>query len=121
MHEAMEEIRADRRLVRRFFGHPAVAYVKQALHASFLSRIERGVVAVPEQLVRDLSKALGMVEEPLLVLAGHLPEDVEAILLEHPERSLALLREQLGPKRTRSRPAPSSGSAAAPEAQGRGA
>jgi hypothetical protein len=32
MHEAMEEIRADRCLVRRFFGHPAAAYVKQALH-----------------------------------------------------------------------------------------
>jgi len=90
---------------------------------SFLSRIERGVVAVPEQLVRDLSKALGTVEEPLLVLAGHLPEDVEAILLEHPERSLALLREQLGSKRTRSRRAPSSRSATAtaPDAQGRGA
>jgi len=88
---------------------------------SFLSRIERGVVAVPEQLVRDLSKALGTVEEPLLVLAGHLPEDVEAILLEHPEQSLALLREQLGSKRTRSRRAPSSRSTAAPDAQGRGA
>jgi transposase len=30
--EAMHHIRADRSLVRRFFGHPAVAYVKQALH-----------------------------------------------------------------------------------------
>jgi transcriptional regulator with XRE-family HTH domain len=88
---------------------------------SFLSRIERGMVAVPAQLVRDLSKALGTVEEPLLVLAGHLPEDVEAILLEHPEQSLALLREQLGAKRTLPRRAPSSRSTAAPDAQGRGA
>ena len=88
---------------------------------SFLSRIERGVVAVPEQLVRDLSKALGTVSEPLLVLAGHLPEDVEAILLEYPERSLALLREQLGSKRTRSRRAPSARSETVPDAQGRGA
>jgi transposase len=32
VEEAMEEIRADRGLVRRFFGHPDVAYVKEALH-----------------------------------------------------------------------------------------
>lgn len=30
--ETMEGIRGDRALVRQFFGHPAVAYVKQALH-----------------------------------------------------------------------------------------
>lgn len=70
---------------------------------SFLSRIERGVVAAPEQLVRDLSRALGAVEDPLLLLAGHLPPDVEAILLAQPERSLALLREQLGPESARPR------------------
>ncbi len=75
---------------------------------SFLSRIERGVVAAPEQLVRGLSKALGAVEDPLLLLAGHLPPDVEAILLAEPERSLALLREKLGPKSTRARRATSS-------------
>ena len=75
---------------------------------SFLSRIERGVVAAPEQIVRDVSKALGAVEDPLLVLAGHLPADVEAILLAQPERSLALLREQLGPRRTRDRRATNS-------------
>jgi transcriptional regulator with XRE-family HTH domain len=73
---------------------------------SFLSRIERGIVAAPAQLVRELSKALGAVADPLLVLAGHLPEDVEAILLEHPERSLALLREQLGSKRRSPRQVP---------------
>ncbi len=28
---AMKEIRSDRKLVHSFFGHPAVAYVKQAL------------------------------------------------------------------------------------------
>jgi transcriptional regulator with XRE-family HTH domain len=88
---------------------------------SFLSRIERGVVAAPAQLVRDLAKALGTVAEPLLVLAGHLPEDVEAILLEHPEQSLALLREQLGSKRARSRRASSPRSASATETQGRDA
>ncbi len=70
---------------------------------SFLSRIERGVVAAPVPIVREISRALGAVEDPLLVLAGHLPEDVEAILLEHPERSLALLREQLGSNRRGSR------------------
>lgn len=70
---------------------------------SFLSRIERGVVPAPEQLVRDLSKALGAVEDPLLLLAGHLPPDVEAILLAQPERSLALLREQLGTNPPRAR------------------
>jgi transposase len=32
VQEAMEEIRADRALVRRFFHHPDVAYVKEALH-----------------------------------------------------------------------------------------
>jgi transcriptional regulator with XRE-family HTH domain len=74
---------------------------------SFLSRIERGVVAAPEQLVRELSKALGAVEDPLLLLAGHLPPDVEAILLAQPERSIELLREHLGPKRARLRRAAS--------------
>jgi transposase len=29
---SMEQIQADRSLVRSFFGHPAVAYVKEALH-----------------------------------------------------------------------------------------
>jgi transcriptional regulator with XRE-family HTH domain len=78
--------------------------------SSFLSRIERGVAAAPAQLVRELSRALGTTEDPLLVLAGHLPEDVEAILIEHPEQSLALLRGQLGsPKRKRSRRAQSVG------------
>jgi len=32
VEEAMEEIRADRGLVRRFFNHPDVTYVKEALH-----------------------------------------------------------------------------------------
>lgn len=70
---------------------------------SFLSRIERGLVAAPEQLVRELSKVLGVASDPFLLLAGHLPPDVEAILLAQPEQSIALLREQLGSKRQRSR------------------
>ncbi len=74
---------------------------------SFLSRIERGAVAAPEQLVRELSKALGAVADPLLLLAGHLPPDVEAILVAQPEQSIALLREHLGSKRTRPRRAAS--------------
>lgn len=32
VEEAMQEIQTDRRLVRRFFDHPDVAYVKKALH-----------------------------------------------------------------------------------------
>lgn len=63
------------------------------LDPSFLSRIERGVVAVPEHVVVQIAKVLGTAEEPLLVRAGHLPKDVENVLHEQPERALAVLRE----------------------------
>ena len=37
---------------------------------SFLSRIERGLVGAPEQLIHALAAELGCPAEPLLVLGG---------------------------------------------------
>ena len=66
---------------------------------SFLSRVERGRVPAPAELVRRVATELGTAAEPLLVLAGHLPEDVRAILRAQPERSIDLLRRRLGGRR----------------------
>ena len=63
---------------------------------AFLGRIERGVVSAPEQLIRTLAHELECSAEPLLVLGGYLPDDIHAILREHPERALAVLRKTLG-------------------------
>jgi transcriptional regulator with XRE-family HTH domain len=59
---------------------------------SFLSRVERGLVAAPAELVRRVASELGVEAEPLLVLAGHLPEDVRLLLAEHPQEVLDVLR-----------------------------
>lgn len=67
---------------------------------SFLSRVERGRAPAPVDLVRRVATELGVAAEPLLVLAGHLPEDVQAILRAQPERSIQLLRRRLGGGRT---------------------
>jgi hypothetical protein len=37
VEDSMVKIRAERALVRRFFAHPEIAYVKQALHWCSLS------------------------------------------------------------------------------------
>lgn len=71
---------------------------------SFLSRVERGCVPAPAHLVRRAATELGTTAEPLLVLAGHLPEDVQAILRAQPERALNLLRRRLGARRKEAAP-----------------
>jgi transcriptional regulator with XRE-family HTH domain len=68
---------------------------------SFLGRMERGIVAAPESVVRAIASELEVAAEPLLVLAGHLPEDIQQMFRRQPERALAVLRGALGKRGAR--------------------
>lgn len=65
---------------------------------SFLSRVERGLVAAPEDLIRRVAAELDVEVEPLLVQAGHLPEDVRSLLAERPQEVLDVLRTAFRPQ-----------------------
>lgn len=69
---------------------------------SFLSRVERGLVSAPRVLVLRVAALLGVDAEPLLLQAGHLPEDVRTMLAEHPRQVLEVLRRSI-PNRSASR------------------
>ena len=99
MSKASPALGARVRLLREKRGRTAKALARQlGVDPAFFRRIERGVAAAPRLLVRDIAKELDVPEDPLLVLAGHLPEDVDAILCRHPEQALRLLRTRFGRK-----------------------
>lgn len=88
------------RLLRLARGTPSKALARElGIDPAFLRRIERGIVSAPKSIVRELAKAFHVAEDPLLVMAGHLPEDVGDILRNHPEQALRLLRARFGNKR----------------------
>ncbi len=74
--------------------------------ASQLSRIERGLITADDALIRQLAASLDRsCEDELLLLAGRLPPDLQAILQTHPAESALLLREHFGTARAAATPA----------------
>jgi len=65
---------------------------------AYLSRIERGKVEPSEEILRSLSKHLGLAAEVLLVQAGRLPHELQGRLLRSMEFPLGIvLQEDLAP------------------------
>jgi len=59
----------------------------------YISRLEGGKARPAERLIRCLAKACDTDPDPLLIMAGHLPPDVQGILRRHPIEAPAILRE----------------------------
>ena len=63
----------------------------------YLSRLERGKAKPAAKLIDLLAKTWQSDPNPLLILAGHIPEDLKKILRRHPAEALKMLRETFGP------------------------
>lgn len=59
---------------------------------AYLSRVERGLVAPSDALLRGLAKALGADPAELLLLAGRLPDEWQRAVATAPERATQALR-----------------------------
>jgi len=62
----------------------------------YLSRLESGQAIPAAKMVERIAKILHIDPDPLHILAGYLPADVEQILYEHPLKAPAILRETFG-------------------------
>jgi site-specific DNA-methyltransferase (adenine-specific) len=62
----------------------------------YLSRLERGRAKPSAAMIDRIAKALKMAPDPLRVLAGYLPSDVQRIFYSHPLEAPAILRETFG-------------------------
>ena len=59
----------------------------------YLSRLESGQAVPSAKMVERVAKTLGIDPDPLFILAGYLPADIQQILHEHPLKAPAVLRE----------------------------
>jgi len=66
------------------------------ISASLLSRVERGLAAPDDDLLNRVAAYFGEQHDELLLLAGRLPADLQAILQQHPAESALLLRQHFG-------------------------
>jgi DNA modification methylase/plasmid maintenance system antidote protein VapI len=62
----------------------------------YLSRVEQGKAIPSALMVERIAKAIGVDPDPLLILAGYLPADVQHILHSHPVEAPTVLRETFG-------------------------
>jgi site-specific DNA-methyltransferase (adenine-specific) len=62
----------------------------------YLSRLEAGKARPAVKRVEELAKILQIDPNPILILAGHLPQDLGAILRSHPVEAASILRESFG-------------------------
>ncbi len=67
-----------------------------AIPAALLSRVERGLTPPADELLAQLAAYFGEHEDELLLLAGRVPADLQAILQRHPAESALLLRQHFG-------------------------
>lgn len=63
---------------------------------SYLSRVENSAVSPSDELIRAVSRSFRVAEESLRISAGKFPKDILAILSNHPEETISLLRDSLG-------------------------
>ena len=63
---------------------------------SYLSRVENSSVHPSDELIKAAAKFFRVREEELRIAAGKFPKDIVAILSNHPEESVSLLRDSLG-------------------------
>ncbi len=62
----------------------------------YLSRLESGKAVPSASMVQRIARVIGVDPDPLFILAGYLPSDVEQILYDHPIAAPAILRETFG-------------------------
>ena len=74
----------------------AVLSRKLKVTKGYLSRLESGKATPSEKMVGRIAKVIGADPDPLYILAGYLPSDVEEILYQHPTQAPAVLRETFG-------------------------
>jgi len=63
---------------------------------SYLSRVENNSVTPSDALIKTAARFFRMREEELRIAAGKFPKDIRAILSNHPEEAVSLLRDSLG-------------------------
>lgn len=68
---------------RRAFSVRSLA-TRLGVSATYLSGLERGQQRPTEALLRQLAQELGVAPEPLLAMAGRVPEDVTTALASRP-------------------------------------
>lgn len=74
----------------------AALSAKLKVTKGYLSRLERGKATPSAKMVGRIAKAIGADPDPLYILAGYLPSDVEQILYRYPLKAPAVLREAFG-------------------------
>ncbi|MBN1887868.1 MAG: helix-turn-helix domain-containing protein [Thermoflexales bacterium] len=62
----------------------------------YLSRIEHGKATPSAQMITRIAEAIGIDPDPLSILAGHLPTDIQQILYQYPVKAPAILRDTFG-------------------------
>ena len=62
----------------------------------YLSRLESGKAVPSASMVQRIARLIGADPDPLCILAGYLPSDVEQIFYDHPVAAPAVLREAFG-------------------------
>lgn len=66
---------------------------------SYLSKLENHTIMPSPELVGRVAEYFNYDRDQLLLSAGKVPEEILAILREHPEEALDYLRERFGAKR----------------------
>ncbi len=87
--EKLRQLRLEKKVSMRTLAQ------KAAIDFSYISQIEHGKRQPSRDVIVRLARALKTDADELLVVAGHLPEDVGEILGRDPRRSLDLIRETL--------------------------
>lgn len=72
--------------------------LSKRLHVTkgYLSRLEGGKARPTVRMAETLARMLQIDPNPILILAGHLPQDIEAIFRNHPVEATSVLRESFG-------------------------
>src|SRR5574341_1153874 len=72
--------------------------LSKRLHVTkgYISRLEGGKARPAVQMVETLARTLRIDPNPILILAGHIPQDLGEILRSHPVEAASVLRESFG-------------------------
>jgi transcriptional regulator with XRE-family HTH domain len=72
---------------------------------SYLSKLENNAIMPSQELVGRVAEYFNYDRDQLLLSAGRVPQEILAILREHPEEALEYLRQRFGGKLGDDRPA----------------
>jgi len=72
--------------------------LSKRLHVTkgYISRLEGGKARPAVEMVETLARTLRIDPNPILILAGHIPQDLGEILRSHPVEAASMLRQSFG-------------------------